>query len=243
MKQRLLAITGLALSISAGFAAAEPTPLKEGKEKISYSIGMSIGSSLKAQGADVDPDVLVKGIRDTLAGKTVINEQEMRTTLMTWQTEIRNKRTEQQKVQGEKNKKEGEDFLGANAKKEGVVTLPSGLQYKVLASGKGKTPTTNDTVRAHYKGTLIDGTEFDSSYTRGQPFITPVTRVIKGWTEALTKMKVGDKWQLFIPPALAYGERGAGAKIGPNAALIFEMELLGIEEAKEPAAVVTPVQK
>jgi FKBP-type peptidyl-prolyl cis-trans isomerase FklB len=154
----------------------------------------------------------------------------MQDTLRNWQTEMRNKRTEQQKVQGEKNKKEGATFLAENAKKPGVTTLPSGLQYKVLTPGSGKSPTSNDVVKAHYRGTLIDGTEFDSSYSRGQPFTSPVTRVIKGWTEALLKMKVGDKWQLFVPGDLAYGERGSPPKIGPNAVLIFEMELLGIED-------------
>ena len=153
--------------------------------------------------------------------------------------EMRNKRMELQKVQGDKNKKEGEAFLAANAKKEGVTVLPDGLQYKVLTAGTGKIPGSNDTVKVHYKGTLIDGTEFDSSYTRGQPMVTPVTRLIAGWTEALLKMHVGDKWQLVVPANLAYGDRGVAPKIGPGAVLIFEMELLSIEEAKAQPNVMT----
>jgi FKBP-type peptidyl-prolyl cis-trans isomerase FklB len=228
-----MAITGMALCLNLALAADDKPALKDQKEKISYGIGMSIGSSLKFQGADVDVDLVARAIKDTLTGKdTLMTQQEMQETLRAWQTEMRNKRMEQQKVQGDKNKKEGETFLAENAKKPGVTVLPSGLQYKVLASGTGKTPTSNDVVKAHYKGTLTDGTEFDSSYTRGQPFTTPVTRVIPGWTEALLKMKVGDKWLLFVPPNLGYGERGSPPKIGPNAVLMFEMELLGIEDAK-----------
>jgi FKBP-type peptidyl-prolyl cis-trans isomerase FklB len=233
---QLLTIAGLAMTLPAALAADDKSPLKDQKEKVSYSIGMSIGSSLKMQGAEIDLNLLTQGIKDTLStNQTLLTQQEMQDTLRTWQTEMRTKRMEQQKVEGDKNKKVADAFLAENAKKPGVTTLPSGLQYKVLASGSGKTPTTNDLVKAHYKGTLIDGTEFDSSYTRGQPFTSPVTRVIKGWTEALLKMKVGDKWMLFIPPDLAYGERGSPPKIGPNAALIFEMELLGVEENKAPA--------
>jgi FKBP-type peptidyl-prolyl cis-trans isomerase FklB len=238
---QLLAITGLAMSLHTALAADEKPALKDQKEKVSYSIGMSIGGSLKMQGAEVDVDTIAKAIKDTLAGSpTLLTQQEMQETLRAWQMESRNKRMEQMKVQGEENKKKGEAFLAENAKKPGVIVLPSGLQYKVLTSGTGKSPTTNDVVKAHYKGTLIDGTEFDSSYTRGQPFTSPVTGVIKGWTEALLKMKVGDKWQLFIPGNLAYGERGMGPKIGPNAVLIFEMELLGVEENKAPAASAAP---
>ena len=234
MKRQLAAVTGFALCVHAALAADEKPALKDQNEKISYSLGMSIGSSLKFQGADVNVDLLARAIKDTLVGtNTLLTQQEAQETMRAWQMELRNKRTEQQKVQGDKNKKEGDAFLTDNAKKPGVILLPSGLQYKVLASGTGKTPASNDVVKAHYKGTLTDGTEFDSSYTRGQPFVSPANRVIAGWTEALTKMKVGDKWQLFIPPNLGYGERGAPPKIGPNAVLIFEMELLGIEEPTE----------
>jgi FKBP-type peptidyl-prolyl cis-trans isomerase FklB len=238
---QLLAMMGLALGVYPAMAAEEQTVLKDQKEKVSYSIGMNIGAGLKRQGAEVDADLLARGLKDAMStNATLLSQQEAQTILGAWQNEMRAKFMEQQKVQGEKNKKEGEAFLAENAKKPGVITLPSGLQYKVLASGTGKTPTSNEVVKAHYKGTLIDGTEFDSSYTRGQPMITPVTRVIPGWTEALTKMKVGDKWQLFIPANLAYGERGR-QNIPPNATLIFEMELLGIEEAKQPPAGAPPI--
>jgi FKBP-type peptidyl-prolyl cis-trans isomerase len=238
---RLLAIAGLALALQTSQGAEDASPLKDQKSKISYCIGMSIGGSLKMQGAEVDVDLVARALKDSLSGtNTLLTQQEMQETLRAWQTEMRSKRMEQQKAAGDKNKKEGEAFLAENAKKPGVVVLPSGLQYKVLASGTGKVPTSNDTVKAHYKGTLMDGTEFDSSYTRGQPFITPVTRVIPGWTEALTKMKVGDKWQLFIPGNLAYGERGMPPKITPNAVLVFEMELLGIEDAKDQAKPAAP---
>ncbi len=240
--KHVLIMTGLALGLQAGMAADDKPALKDQKEKISYSLGMNIGTSLRMQGAEVDVDLLAKGIKDTMASnQTLLTDKEAQEVMRTWQTEMRNKRMEQMKVQGEKNKKEGETFLAENAKKPGVTVLPSGLQYKVLTEGTGKVPASNDVVKAHYKGTLIDGTEFDSSYTRGQPFTTPVTRVIPGWTEALTKMKVGSKWQLFIPGNLAYGERGMPPKIAPNAVLIFDMELLGIEDRKEPPRVSNPV--
>jgi FKBP-type peptidyl-prolyl cis-trans isomerase FklB len=243
-KHELVVVMGLALCLNTGAAADDKPALKDQKEKISYGIGMSVGSSLKAQGAEIDLDLLAKGMKDALSGgPTLLTQQEMQETLKAWQMERRNKFMEQQKVQVEKNKKEGEAYLAENGKKPGVTTLPSGLQYKVLASGTGKTPQSNDVVKAHYKGTLIDGTEFDSSYTKGQPFVTPVNRVIAGWTEALTKMKVGDKWQLFIPSSLGYGERGSPPKIGPGATLIFEMELLGIEVPKEQSKAAPNVLK
>lgn len=241
-KLQLLTITGLALSLYAATAADEKPAFKDPRDRLSYSIGMSIGGSLKMQEADVNVEVLCKAIKDSLATtNTALTQDEMRETLKTWQMEMRTKRMEQQKVQGDKNKKEGEAFLAANAKKEGVTVLPDGLQYKVLTAGTGKAPASNDTVKVHYKGTLTDGTEFDSSYTRGQPMVTPVTRLIPGWTEALLKMHVGDKWQLFVPANLAYGERGMPPKIGPGAVLIFEMELLGLEDPKpQPAGMTIP---
>lgn len=204
---------------------------------------MNIGSSLRAQGAEIDIELLARGIRDTMASNaTLMTQQEMMETLRAWQTEIRNKRMEQQKAEGDKQRKVGDDWLAANAKKAGVITLPSGLQYKVLTSGTGKSPTTNDVVRAHYRGTLTDGTEFDTSYTRGQPLVTTLDRIIPGWREALLKMKVGDKWQVFIPSSLSYGERGFPPKIPPHAALVFDMELVGIDEgaAKTAAVSATP---
>jgi FKBP-type peptidyl-prolyl cis-trans isomerase FklB len=159
----------------------------------------------------------------------LMTDDEARAALMQLQAEVRNKQQEKMKVAGEMNKKEGAEFLEANKTKEGVVTLPSGLQYKILTEGTGPKPAASDTVVCNYRGTLISGTEFDSSYKRGQPASFPVNGVIKGWTEALQLMPVGSKWQLFVPAELGYGDRGAGGEIGPGATLIFEVELLSIQ--------------
>jgi FKBP-type peptidyl-prolyl cis-trans isomerase FklB len=215
---------------------ASPSPagnsaLKTEKDKVSYAIGMNVGANFKRQGIDVDPNLFMQGIKDaTSGGKTLLTEDEERAVLTQYQGELRAKMQEEAKQAAETNKKAGEEFLAANKSKEGVVTLPSGLQYKILKEGNGPKPTASDTVECNYRGTLINGTEFDSSYKRGQPAKFPVTGVIKGWTEALQLMPVGSKWQLFIPSDLAYGERGTpGGEIGPNSTLIFEVELLGIE--------------
>jgi FKBP-type peptidyl-prolyl cis-trans isomerase FklB len=214
--------------------AQEGRVLKNQKEKISYSIGMEIGKNFKKQSIDVDPEVLLKGIQDgTSGGKALMTEQEIRDTLTAFQKERMAKQEEETKKIGEKNRKEGEAFLAANKKKEGVKTLASGLQYKVIKAGTGKKPKSTDTVTTHYRGTLIDGTEFDSSYNRGQPATFPVHGVIPGWTEALQLMEEGAKWQLFVPSKLGYGDRGAGQAIGPNATLIFEVELISVQEKKE----------
>ena len=174
--------------------------------------------------------MFVRGVKDALSdGKLLLTHQEMMQTMMSFQKEMMEKRTAKANAAAETNKKEGEAFLAENAKKEGVKTLPSGLQYKVLKAGDGPTPKATDRVTLHYRGTLSDGTEFDSSIAGGEPATFSVKGVIKGWTEALQLMKVGDKWQVFIPGHLAYGERNRGGKIGPNATLIFEMELLGIK--------------
>jgi FKBP-type peptidyl-prolyl cis-trans isomerase FklB len=215
---------------------ASPSPagnsaLKTEKDKVSYAIGMNVGANFKRQGIDVDPNLFMQGIKDaTSGGKTLLTEDEERAVLTQYQGELRAKMQEEAKQAAETNKKAGEEFLAANKSKEGVVTLPSGLQYKILKEGNGPKPTASDTVECNYRGTLINGTEFDSSYKRGQPAKFPVNGVIKGWTEALQLMPVGSKWQLFIPSDLAYGERGTpGGEIGPNSTLIFEVELLGIE--------------
>jgi FKBP-type peptidyl-prolyl cis-trans isomerase FklB len=218
----------MALIVSSAFAK-ELTELKTQKEKTSYAVGMSMAASIKTNAIDVDVDALVKGIRDSiLGGKTLMTEEQARETMAVLQKDLQAKMQERAKVQAVKNKKEGEEFLAKNKVKEGVKTLPDGLQYKVITEGKGKSPSATDTVTVNYRGTLVDGTEFDSSYKRGQPATFPVNGVIKGWTEALQLMKEGAKWQLFIPPSLAYGERGAGAVIGPNATLIFEVELIKV---------------
>ena len=234
MKLQLIAVLGFVLLVSQ-VSAEEKLVLKDQKDKVSYSIGMNIGNNLKKQAIDVNPDALIYGIKDALSGgKALITEQEVNDTLMAFQKEMASKQSERLKELGEKNKKEGETFLAENKKKEGVITLPSGLQYKVIKEGTGETPKLTDTVTTNYRGTLIDGTEFDSSYRREQPATFPVKGVIAGWTEALQLMKVGSKWQLFTPSNLAYGERGTGRDIGPNTTLIFEVELLSIKEGAKP---------
>ncbi|MFZ2225488.1 MAG: FKBP-type peptidyl-prolyl cis-trans isomerase [Candidatus Deferrimicrobium sp.] len=230
MKRRLaMAMCGV-VALSGASLAADVPELKTDKEKISYSIGMDIGGNLKRGSVEVDPDLLARGLKDSYGGgKTVLTEDQARQTLEDFQKTLMAKQAETMKILSEKNKADGEKFLAENAKKEGVKVLPSGLQYKEITPGKGKSPKADDTVTTHYKGTLIDGTEFDSSYKRGQPATFPVSGVIPGWTEALQLMKEGAKWQLFVPPDLAYGERGAGQVIGPNATLIFEVELLTVK--------------
>jgi len=220
--------------LAAGPAGAQEKPaLKDQKEKISYIIGMDIGGNFKKQSIDIDPDIMARGIKDGFSGaKPLLSEQEAREVMTAFDKEMKVKQEAAQKAAGEKNKKEGEVFLAENKKKEGVKILPSGLQYKVIKPGTGKKPAATDTVTTHYKGTLIDGTEFDSSYKRGKPATFPVNGVIPGWTEALQLMEEGAQWQLFIPSNLAYGERGAGRVIGPHATLIFEVELISIQEKK-----------
>jgi FKBP-type peptidyl-prolyl cis-trans isomerase FklB len=224
-----MAMCGVVALSGASFAADAPE-LKTDKEKISYSIGMDIGGNLRRGSVEVDPDLLAKGLKDSYGGgKTILTEDQARQALADFQKTLMAKQAETMKVLSEKNKADGEKFLAENAKKEGVKVLPSGLQYKEITPGTGKSPKTADTVTTHYKGTLIDGTEFDSSYKRGQPATFPVSGVIPGWTEALQLMKEGSKWQLFVPSNLAYGEKGAGQVIGPNATLIFEVELLTVK--------------
>ena len=206
------------------------SPLKTQKDKLSYAIGMQVGGTISRQGIEVDPNVLLEGLKDAMAGKPIMTEEDVRATMMQLQSDMLAKQTQA----GEANKKEGEAFLAANKGKEGVITLPSGLQYKVLKEGTGPKPAATDTVLCNYRGTLINGKEFDSSYKRGEPAKFPVNGVVKGWTEALQLMPVGSKWQLFIPAELAYGERGAGADIAPNSTLIFEVELLSIEGKEAP---------
>jgi FKBP-type peptidyl-prolyl cis-trans isomerase FklB len=230
MKKRLaMAVCGVVALSGASFAADAPE-LKTDKEKISYSIGMDIGGNLKRGSVEVDPDLLAKGLKDSYGGgKTVLTEDQARQEIADLQKTMMAKQAETMKLLSEKNRADGEKFLAENAKKEGVKVLPSGLQYREITPGAGKSPKAADTVTTNYKGTLIDGTEFDSSYKRGQPATFPVSGVIPGWTEALQLMKEGAKWQLFVPPALAYGEKGAGQVIGPNATLIFEVELLTVK--------------
>ena len=220
-------------SSSGKSAAPAPLALKTEKDKFSYALGMNLGNSLHRQSVPVDPAILQRGLKDALAGKTLMTDDEARAAIMAVQTEMRKKTQETMQAAGEGNKKEGDAFLAANKTKEGVTTLPSGLQYKILTAGTGAKPTATDSVVCNYRGTLINGKEFDSSYKGGRPATFPVNGVIKGWTEALQLMPVGSKWQLFVPPDLAYGDRGAGADIGPGSTLIFEVELISIQDKSQ----------
>ncbi|MGA8638588.1 MAG: FKBP-type peptidyl-prolyl cis-trans isomerase [Candidatus Sulfotelmatobacter sp.] len=218
--------------------SAAPLVLKTEKDKFSYALGMNtakrMGEGLKKQSVPFDPAIFVRGMKDGFAGgKMLLTDDEAQAVLTAMQKQVHEQQQAKIEQAAEGNKKEGEAFLAANKSKEGVVTLPSGLQYKILTAGTGPKPTTSDSVVCNYRGTLINGTEFDSSYKRGQPATFPVTGVIKGWTEALQLMPVGSKWQLFIPADLAYGDRGAGADIGPGSTLIFEIELLSIKDKSE----------
>jgi FKBP-type peptidyl-prolyl cis-trans isomerase FklB len=207
-----------------------PLVLKTPKDKASYAIGMNIGKGLHKDSVDVDPAILLRGLKDGMAGgKTLLTDDEAKSAMVAIQADLRKKQEAKMAIAGDANKKEGDEFLAQNKTKEGVVTLPSGLQYKILKEGTGPKPSASDSVVCNYKGTLIDNTEFDSSYKRGQPATFPVGQVIKGWTEVLQLMPVGSKWQVFVPSDLAYGPRAPGGTIGPNATLIFEIELLSIQ--------------
>jgi FKBP-type peptidyl-prolyl cis-trans isomerase FklB len=223
--------TGSATDGKASTAKTQsPTTLSTPKDKLSYAIGLNIGRSLGKDAIDVDPEIVAQGFKDALAGgKTLLTDDEAKAAIVALQADLRKKQEETMKAAGEANKKQGDAFLAANKAKEGVVTLPSGLQYKIVTPGTGPKPAATDTVVCNYRGTLIDGTEFDSSYKRGQPATFPVGQVIPGWTEALQLMPVGSKWQLFIPPDLAYGERSPSPVIGVNSTLIFDIELLSIQ--------------
>jgi FKBP-type peptidyl-prolyl cis-trans isomerase len=222
---------GLVLAAASAVSAQNvKAPFTSLAQQRSYAVGRNIAMNLKQQGLEFDTEQLLKGMRDALTGQaSLLTDAELEQTLGALQQELQAKQNERTAALGAKNAKEGEAYLAANAAKEGVVTLPSGLQYKVLTAGTGKKPGAADTVVVHYRGTLLDGTEFDSSYKRNQPAKFKVNQVIPGWTEALQLMPVGSKWQLFVPAKLAYGERGAGAAIPPNASLIFEVDLQGIE--------------
>jgi FKBP-type peptidyl-prolyl cis-trans isomerase len=236
---RYAMVMALGLGLGAGAACAQEAPQGAGagaaltdlKQKASYGVGLNIGRSMKAQGLSLDADVLARGIKDGLSGgKTLLTDEQLDAVMQEFQKEVAAKQATAAQALGAKNQKEGAAFLAANKAKQGVQTLPSGLQYKVIKAGAGATPTDTDLVTAHYRGTLVDGTEFDSSYARGEPAQFPVTGVIPGWTEALKRMKVGDKWQIVIPSDLAYGANPRpGGPIGPNATLIFDIELLGVQ--------------
>lgn len=236
LSRRFVTLVATASFATSGLAAGKAPELKTEKDKVSYILGHQIGSNFKRGGVEVNIDVFKAAIEEALAGKNSSLSQEETQKIMTaFQTSMQSKMEAKNKEQGDKNTKEGKAFLADNGKKPGVKTLPSGLQYKVLKDGSGESPKATDTVKTHYKGTLINGTEFDSSYKRGEPAEFPVGGVIKGWTEALQLMKPGAKWQLFVPSELAYGAAGAGPDIGPNSTLIFEVELLSVK-GKETSA-------
>ncbi len=215
--------------------ATKPLVLATEKDKQSYAIGLNVGQSLHRDGIAVDPKIVVRGLQDAMAGgKVLLTDDQIKTVMTDLKNQVRQEQEAKKLAAAETNKKEGAAFLAANATKPGVVTLPSGLQYKILAAGTGPKPTADDKVVCNYRGTLLNNTEFDSSYKSGQPATFPVTGVIKGWTEALQLMPVGSKWQLFIPADLAYGAPGRGP-IEPNAVLVFEIELLSIAPKAQPA--------
>jgi FKBP-type peptidyl-prolyl cis-trans isomerase FklB len=245
MKKVLMLVAVAALFAS---SCQEPKPaaekeitkadLKTEDDKVSYSVGFSMGSSFKQDELKINLEILQQGMEDGFTGsKQLLDEEEVKKTMMAFKEKMRAKkqaeymkRMEEIKKQGEANKEKGRQFLEENKAREDIVTLESGLQYKILKKGTGASPKPTDTVKCQYRGTTIDGKEFDSSYERGKPATFAVNRVIKGWTEGLQLMKEGGKWQFFIPSELAYGERGAGKNIGPNEVLVFEVELLEIEK-------------
>ena len=231
--------------VAADVNAPKPEILKTELEQVSYIIGTQIARNFKSQDVEVNLDALMMGLKDTLEGKQLaLSQGEMSKVYMAWQQKMRAKQAAKQKKEAVENLAAGTAFLDANKKKEGVKVLPDGLQYKIIKEGTGATPTADDKVKTNYRGTLIDGTEFDSSYKRNRPAEFNVKGVIKGWTEALQLMKVGAKWELFIPPNLAYGERGRPG-IPPNSTLIFEIELLDIvkpTQAAKPAPAPKPTQ-
>ena len=236
LKRKILAMV-LAAAIcalpAAGWAddsKAEPELHKAGADdRISYAIGYDITQRLK-DSFDINPDLFLKGMQDSLAGEVSMTPEKMQETLMEFQAMAQQKQMEAQGKKAGENKAAGDAFLAENKTKEGVKTLASGLQYKVITPGTGESPDLNDKVKCHYRGSLINGQVFDSSYQRNEPAVFPVNGVIKGWTEALQLMKVGAKWMLYVPSDLAYGDQGAGNVIEPGSTLIFEVELLEIQE-------------
>ena len=227
MKSLIICLAALYAASTA--LAQDKAQLKDQKDKASYSIGHDIGTTFKKQNVDLNPDALLAGLKDALAGKApVLSKEERDKVLEAFQKEMMEKQVAASKEAATKNAVEGDKFLAENRKKDGVKTTASGLQYKVLKEGTGPMPKETDTVMTNYKGTLIDGTEFDSSEKHGGPATFRVTGVIKGWTEALQLMKTGSKYQIFVPSILAYGDRARSPEIGPNATLIFELELLSI---------------
>ena len=225
-----IAFLMIAISCTTNEKVAKAPQLIDYMDTVSYSVGVDIGKSFRLQEMDIDPDAMARGLSDAFSDKeTVLTEEEIQSTLINFRQIFQQKQREIAQRKAQEAAEAEEAFLAESALKEGVVSLPSGLQYKVITPGNGPSPLTTDKVNVHYKGSLADGTVFDSSYDRGQPTSFTVSGVIKGWTEALLLMKVGSKWELTIPSKLGYGARGSGGKIPPNSTLLFEVELLGIE--------------
>ena len=239
MKRICFAI--LCVSATLPLFAAGTNPLTDEKSRVSYALGMMLGHNWQQQGLEIDVDIAARAIKDIDAGgTTLLTPEQAQQVLQAFQKEFAAKQQQKKAEQAVKNKADGEAFLAANKSKPGVNVLPDGLQYIVLTNGSGAMPTASDTVTVNYRGTLIDSTEFDSSYKRGQPASFPVGGVIRGWTEALLKMNVGSKWKLFIPAELAYGENGRPG-IPPNSTLIFEVELISVQAAPTPPAPAAPL--
>lgn len=237
----LLLVTFAATACAQETSSAAATKPESLHDKASYAIGLNLGGNLKQQEVPVNLDYLIRGLKDGFGGaEAMLSDEEVQTTMQAFQQEVMSMQQEKRAAAGAKNQQEAEEYLAANKDKPGVVTTESGLQYEVLTEGTGAKPKASDRVTVHYKGTLLDGTVFDSSYDRGQPATFPVSGVIPGWVEAMQLMPVGSKWKLYIPPALAYAERGAGQQIGPNSLLVFEVELLSIAEPAPPPQPATP---
>jgi len=233
MAKQWTVLLGLVL-LAVPAAARDAQTFKSPKEKFSYALGMEIGSGFRKQALDLDPQSVGKGLADAfLGGKTLLTEDDMRAVLTAAQEEYKKKQAAMRAEKAQMALREGQAFLEANKAKEGIVTLPSGLQYKILKAGTGEKPEIDETVECNYRGTLIDGTEFDNSSKHNGPVTFPVRGVVMGWSEALLRMPVGSKWQIFVPPQLAYGKSGSGQIIPPNSTLIFEVELLAIKEKEQ----------
>lgn len=229
MNKKILAV--LISSCFSSMAFADTASLKTDEQKASYALGADLANNFKQQGVEIDIQALTAGMQDAFTGKELqLTQQQMKDAVEAIKQKVMAKQAEQRKKLAETNAQKGQAFLAENKNKEGVKVMPSGLQYKVIESGEGTSPTAEDKLIAHYRGRLINGTEFDSSYNRGVPLEFKMTDVIKGWGEALKQMKPGAKWELYIPPSLAYGSQGAGDVIGPNKTLIFNLHLIKVDK-------------
>lgn len=245
----VIALLLFAIGCSKSQDSGKAVDLKTEKQKSSYAIGCDIGSNIKQIADEIDLDAVLVGIKDSTAGKEKMTPEEKQKALTAFSQILKKKMEDKRKLEGEKNRTEGEAFLKANAQKPGVKTTPSGLQYMVIKEGAGPTPKPTDIVTVHYRGTLLDGKEFDSSYKRNEPAVFPLNRVIPGWTEGVGLMKVGSTYKLFIPSELAYRETGTGNDIGPNSVLVFEVQLIDVKPAAQaqpagqPQIQVSPTKK